>query len=35
MDENAFRQGMEQGRKTHIHRPVEHHITGITGLLNR
>jgi len=34
-DENAFQQGMEQGRKTHIHRPVEHHTTGITGLLNR
>jgi hypothetical protein len=35
MDENAFRQGMEQGRKTHIHRPVEHHTAGITALLNR
>ena len=35
MDEDAFRQGMAQGRKTHIHRPVEHHTTGITGLLNR
>jgi hypothetical protein len=35
MDENAFRQGMEQGRKTHIHRPVAHKTTGITALLNR
>ena len=35
MDETAFRQGMEQGRKTHIRRPVEHHTTGITALLNR
>jgi hypothetical protein len=35
MDENAFRQGMEQGRKTHIHRPVEHKKDGITALLNR
>ncbi len=35
MDENAFRQGMEQGEKTHINRPVEHQKTGITALLNR
>ncbi len=35
MDETAFRQGMEQGRKTHIHRPVEHKTNGITALLNR
>jgi len=35
MDETAFHQGMAQGRKTHIHRPVEHHTTGITALLNR
>ncbi len=35
MDKTAFRQGMAQGRKTHIHRPVEHHTTGITALLNR
>jgi hypothetical protein len=35
MDENAFRQGMEQGRKTHIHRPLAHKTTGITALLNR
>jgi hypothetical protein len=34
-DENAFRQGMAQGRKTHIHRPVEHQTTRITALLNR
>lgn len=34
-DENAFQQGMAQGRKTHIHRPVAHHTTGITALLNR
>jgi hypothetical protein len=35
MDETAFRQGMEQGKKTHIHRPVEHKTTGIAALLNR
>jgi hypothetical protein len=35
MDETAFLHGMEQGKNTHIHRPVEHHTTGITGLLNR
>ncbi len=35
MDENAFSQGMEQGRKTRIHRPVEHKNNGITALLNR
>lgn len=35
MDETAFSQGMAQGRKTHIHRPVEHHTTGITALLDR
>ncbi|MDZ7663982.1 MAG: DUF2786 domain-containing protein [Desulfotignum sp.] len=35
MDETAFHQGMEQGRKTHIRRPVEHKTTGITALLNR
>jgi hypothetical protein len=35
MDKNAFFQGMEQGKKTHIHRPVEHKKTGITALLNR
>ena len=34
MDENAFRQGMEQGKKTHINRPVEHKKSGITALLN-
>lgn len=34
MDKNAFNQGMEQGKKTHIHRPVEHKNTGITALLN-
>ena len=34
MDENAFRQGMEQGKKTHINRPVAHKQTGITALLN-
>jgi hypothetical protein len=33
MDKNAFYQGMEQGKKTHIHRPVEHKKTGITALL--
>jgi hypothetical protein len=35
MDKTAFFQGMEQGKKTHIHRPVEHKETGITALLNR
>ncbi len=35
MDKNAFFQGMEQGKKTHIHRPVEHKKTGITALLNK
>jgi hypothetical protein len=35
MDETAFLHGMEQGKNTHIHRPVEHHATGITALLNR
>lgn len=35
MDENAFLQGMEQGKKTHIHRPVEDKTTGITALLNK
>ncbi len=34
MDKNAFYQGMEQGKKTHINRPVEHKNTGITALLN-
>ena len=35
MDKTAFFQGMEQGKKTHIHRPVEYKKTGITALLNR
>jgi hypothetical protein len=34
MDKNAFHQGMEQGKKTHINRPVEHKQTGITALLD-
>ena len=34
MDKNAFHQGMEQGKKTHINRPVAHKNTGITALLN-
>jgi hypothetical protein len=33
MDKNAFSQGMEQGKRTHVNRPVEHKNTGITGLL--
>jgi len=33
MDKNAFAYGMEQGRKTHINRPVEHKKTGTTALL--
>ncbi len=35
MDETAFFHGMEQGKKTHIHRPVAHKTTGVTALLNR
>jgi predicted SprT family Zn-dependent metalloprotease len=35
MDKNAYFQGMEQGKRTHINRPVEHKKTGITALLNR
>jgi hypothetical protein len=35
MDETAFLHGMEQGKNTHIHRPVEHKTTGITALLDR
>lgn len=35
MDKNAFFKGMEQGKRTHINRPVEHKNTGITALLNR
>jgi hypothetical protein len=34
MDETAFRQGMEQGKKTHINRPVENKKTGITARIS-
>lgn len=34
MDKNAFSQGMEQGKRTHINQPVVHKKTGITALLN-
>ena len=35
MDKTAFFQGMEQGKKTHISRPVEHKKTWVTAFLNR
>ena len=34
MDKNAFLQGMEQGKKTHINRPIEHKKTGITAKIS-